>query len=75
MYDVFVKLNVTLAIEYIYGSSLKRKYLNASGCTILLTLMILECLMSNKLVMVFHSITNSSNTDHVYDSFCNDAHT
>ena len=46
MYDVFVKLNVTLAIEYIYGSSLKRKDLNASGSTILLALMILECLIN-----------------------------
>ena len=46
MYDVFVKLNVTLAIEYIYGSSLKGKYLNANGSTILLALMILECLIN-----------------------------
>ena len=71
MYDVFVKLNVTLAIEYIYGSSLKRKDLNASVSTN--TFSVDDFRMSNKLVMVFHSTTNSSNTDHVYDSFCNDA--
>ena len=72
MYDVFVKLNVTLAIEYIYGSSLKRKDLNASGSTILLALMILECpitwlwCLTTLPILVIH---------HVNDSFCNDAHT
>ena len=71
MQDVFVKLNVTLTNEHNSEPCLCEK--NRFKYSRLHNILALTIL--NNLALAFHNITDSSDTRHAYNSFCNDAHT